>query len=65
MRKIRNAHEILFGKPQGKRFRRRWDADIKMNLKTMGCDYVDCIHVAQVKVWCHCCVSTVVEFQVM
>jgi len=40
MRETRNAFRILVGKPEGKRplgkHRRRWEDNIKMNLREMG-----------------------------
>jgi hypothetical protein len=47
----RNAYRILVGKPEGKRLlgrpRRRWVDNIKMDLREVGWDGVDCIDVAQ------------------
>ena len=38
----RNAYRVLVGKPEGKgplgRPRRRWENNIKMDLKEVGCD---------------------------
>ena len=38
----RNAYRVLVGKPEGKsplgRLRRRWEDDIKMDLREVGCD---------------------------
>jgi hypothetical protein len=52
---IRNAY-IFVGKPEGKRLlrrpRRRWDENIKMELKKMGWEVVDWIHLAQVETRC-------------
>jgi hypothetical protein len=46
----RNAYRILVGKPEGKRPlgrpRRRWVYNIKMDLREIGCDGVDWIHMA-------------------
>jgi hypothetical protein len=41
---MRNAYIILIGKPGRKRLqrpRRRWEDNIKMNLKKIGCQNVD------------------------
>jgi hypothetical protein len=42
MREKRNAYRILVGEPEGKRPlgrpRRRWEDNIKMNLREMGWD---------------------------
>jgi hypothetical protein len=41
----RNAYKILVGKPEGKRPigrpRSRWEDNIKMDLREIGCDGVD------------------------
>jgi hypothetical protein len=42
----RNAYRILVGKPEGKR-PRRWVDNIKMDLREIGWDEVDWIHMAQ------------------
>jgi len=48
---MRNAYKILVGKPEGKRpFRRsrhRWEDNIRMDLKEIGWEVVDCIHLAE------------------
>jgi hypothetical protein len=50
MRDVINAYEILIGKPEGTsplvRPRRRWEDDIKMDLKKIRCEGVDWIHLA-------------------
>ena len=42
MKQSRNAYRVLVGKPWGKRplgrSRRRWDDNIKMDLREVGCD---------------------------
>jgi hypothetical protein len=47
---MRNADNILFGNPGGKRFlgrhRRRWE-DIRMNLREIGWEGLDWMHLAQ------------------
>jgi hypothetical protein len=44
----RSAHIIVFGRPEGKRplgrHRHRWDDNIRMDLKEMGWEGVDWIH---------------------
>jgi hypothetical protein len=51
MGEIRNACSILIGKPKGKRPfrrpRRRWEDTIGMNLREIGWEGVDWIHLAQ------------------
>jgi len=40
MGEMRNAYNILFGKPEGKRphgrLRRRWEVNIRMDLREIG-----------------------------
>ena len=42
MEKFRNAYKVLVGKPESKRLlgrpRRRWEDNIKMDLREVGCD---------------------------
>ena len=40
MEQSRNAYRVLVGKPEGKRRRprRRWEDNIKMDLREVGCD---------------------------
>ena len=42
MEQSRNAHRVLMGKPEGKRPlgrpRRRWEDNIKMDLREVGCN---------------------------
>jgi hypothetical protein len=51
MREKRNAYRILVGKPEGKRplgrRRRRWMDNIKIDLREIGWDDMDCINLAQ------------------
>jgi hypothetical protein len=50
MGEIRNAYKILIGKPEGKRSigrpRRRW-VDIRMDLREIGWESVDWLHLAR------------------
>jgi hypothetical protein len=47
----RGVYRVLVGKPEGKRPlgspRRRWEDNIKMDLKEVGCGNMDWIHLAQ------------------
>jgi hypothetical protein len=47
MGETRNAYKILVGKPEGKRplqrLRHRWDNNIRMDLREVGCQFVDLI----------------------
>jgi hypothetical protein len=51
MGEVRGVYNILVGKPEGKRSlgrpRRRWEDNIKMNLRETGFGDVDWIHLAQ------------------
>jgi hypothetical protein len=51
MRERRVAYRVLVGKPEGKRplgkTRRRWEDNINMGLKEVGCRGMDWIKVAQ------------------
>jgi hypothetical protein len=51
MREMKNAYNILVGKPEGKRQlarpRRRWDDNIRMDLREIGWEVLDCMHVVQ------------------
>jgi hypothetical protein len=47
----KNAHRILLGEPEGKiplgRPRCRWEDNIKMDLREIGCGGVECTDMAQ------------------
>jgi hypothetical protein len=51
MREVRGAYNILVGRPEGRRplgrTRRRWEDNIKMDLREIGFGDVDWIHLAQ------------------
>jgi hypothetical protein len=51
MGEVRGAYNILVGKPEGRRPlgrpRRRWEDNIKMDLREIGFGDVDWIHLAQ------------------
>jgi hypothetical protein len=51
MGKVRGAYNILVGRPEGRRPlgrpRRRWEGNIKMDLKEIGFGAVDWIDLAQ------------------
>jgi hypothetical protein len=51
MAKMRTAYKILFGKPEGKRPivrpRPRWKNNIKVDLREIGLEVVDWVHVVQ------------------
>ena len=51
MEQSRNAYRVLVGRPEGKRpsgrSRRRWEDNIKMNLRDVGCDPGEWIDLAE------------------
>jgi len=50
---MRNAYEVLFGKPKDRRqlgrSRRRWEEKSKIDVKEIGCRGVDWIHLGKRK----------------
>jgi hypothetical protein len=65
MGEMKNAYRILVGKPEGKRQlrrpRHRWEYDIKMDLRDIVLDGMDCIHLAQDVDWWQALVKTVMN----
>jgi hypothetical protein len=63
-----NACRILVGKPEGKRPlgrpRRRWEDNIKMNLRELGCSGMDWIDLAQDRDQWTALVSTAMKLRV-
>jgi hypothetical protein len=51
MREGRNVYSVLVGKPEGKRPlgrpKRRWEEGLKMDLRDIGWEDMECIHLAQ------------------
>jgi hypothetical protein len=47
MEEMRNSYNILVGKPEGKRRRRRCEGNIRMDLREIVWEVVDWIHLAQ------------------
>jgi len=43
----RGVYRVLAGKPEGRRPRRRWVDNIRMDLQEVGCGYMDWIGLAQ------------------
>jgi len=64
---VRNTHEILVGKPQGKRqfgkSRRKWKASVRMDLRGTGWEGVDWIHLDQDRDHWQDLVSTVMNIR--
>jgi hypothetical protein len=68
MGEVRGAYNILVGRPEGRRAlgrpRRRWEDNIKMNLKERGFGDVDWIHLAQDRDRWRALVNTVMNLRV-
>jgi len=64
---MRNAYKILVGKPTGKRPlgkpRRRWEDNIRIDLREIGWEGVDWIHLAQDRDQWWAVVNTVTKFR--
>jgi hypothetical protein len=60
---MKNAYKILVGQPEGKRScrrpRRRWEDNIRMDLREIGWEGVDWMHLAQDRVQWRAVVNTV------
>jgi hypothetical protein len=61
--KIRNEHKILIGKLTG-RPRHRWEDNIKMGFKEIGCEGVNWSHLAQDSVQWRIVVNMVMNLRV-
>jgi hypothetical protein len=46
MGEVRNECKIIVGKPAEKRPRRRWDGNIKVDVREIGCEDLDLINLA-------------------
>jgi len=64
----RGVYRILVGKPEGRRPlgrpRRRWDDNIRMDLREVGCGYVDWMELAQDRDSWRALVSAVMNLRV-
>jgi hypothetical protein len=65
---MKNAYKILVGKPEGKRplgrHRRRWEDNIRMDVKETGWEGVDWIHLAKDRDQWRAVVNTVMNLRV-
>jgi hypothetical protein len=65
----RNVYRVLMGKPEGKRPlgrpRHRWEDDIRMDLREIGCGSVDWIQLAQDRDRFRALVNTVMNLRVL
>jgi hypothetical protein len=68
MGEVRGAYNILVGRPEGRRPlrrpRRRWEDNIKMDIRKIGCGDVDWIHLAQDRDRWRALVNTVINLRV-
>jgi hypothetical protein len=68
MGEMRNAYGIFVGKPEGnrpqKRPRHMWVDNIKIDLREIGWDGVDCIDISQDRDKWRALVNTVLNFRV-
>jgi hypothetical protein len=64
----RGVYRVLVGRPEGKRplrrLRRRWEDNIKMDLREIGIDGANWIQLAQDRVQWRACVNTVMNLRV-
>jgi hypothetical protein len=65
---VRNAYDILVGKPEGKRPvgrpKRGWEDNIRMDLREIGWEFVDWIHLGQDRDQWQVLVNTVMKLLV-
>jgi hypothetical protein len=68
MREVSGAYNILVGRPEGRRplgrLRRRWEDNVKTNLRKMGFGDVDWINLAQDRDRWRALVNTVMNLRV-
>ena len=68
MEQSRNAYRVLVGKPEEKRPlgrpRRRWEDNIKMDLREVGCDPGECIDLDEERDQWRAYVRAVMNFRV-
>jgi hypothetical protein len=60
MGRMRKGYKILVGKPEG-RHRRRWEGNVRMDLREMGWEGANWIHLAQDSDQWEAVVNTVVN----
>ena len=64
----RDLYRVSVGKPEGKRLlggtRRRWEDNIKMDLREVGCGGMDWIELAQDRDRCRALVNAVMNLRV-
>jgi hypothetical protein len=66
--RVRNAYKILVGKSEGNRplgrHKRRWEYNVGMDLREIGWENVEWIHLAQDRDHWRALVKTVINFRV-
>jgi hypothetical protein len=64
----RGVYRVLVGRPEGKRLlgtpRRRWDGNIKTDLRESGIEGANWIQLAQDRIQWRACVNTVMNIRV-
>ena len=69
MGESRGVHRVLVGKPEGNRPlgrpRSRWEGNIKMDLRELGCGGMDWIDLAEDRDWRLGLVNAVMNFRVL
>ena len=60
----RGVYRVLVGKPEGRRPRRRWENNIRMDLREVECGYVDWMDLAQDRDRWRALVSAVIDLRV-
>jgi hypothetical protein len=59
----RDVYRVLVGRPEGKRPRRRWEGNIKLDLREIGIDGANWIRLAQDRVQWRAFVNTVMNLR--
>jgi hypothetical protein len=64
----RGFYRVLVGRPEGKRplgrSRRRWEDNVKLDLKEIGIGEANWIRLDQDRIQCRACVNTVMNLRV-
>jgi hypothetical protein len=65
---LRNTYSILVGKPEVKRpfgrHRRRWEDNVRIDVREIRWEVVDWVHLAEDRDQCRALVNTVMNFRV-
>jgi hypothetical protein len=64
----RGVYRVLVGRPEGKRplgrLRRRWEDNIKMDLREIGIDGANWIQLSQDRIQWRACMNAVMNFRI-